>query len=684
MKFLCPNCQAKYRIGPEKLVGRQAAKIRCRKCDYRIQIAYRGDSDEYDVTASPTSLVPSEPQPRPLKAQAGPPTAGLGAGGARIRGSAGRDESSGSLKPTAAVPGLPGLGSAKSARALHNESAALGSPVQPVRRALEAPPRATASPFGGSSFGASPFGGPPAATAAATGGRAATAAAPAALAQPALAPPPAPAPVRLAPASTQLADQFRKSVQAGGAAAADQLPQDGWFVGVNGVPLGPIPIGDLRELATAGHIDRRSLVWREGQGEWRPLGKFPQLARLLDDSPSSQSSPPLEAEGTAAPASSRVNGVGAHVATGFGAARPGAGAAEAERPSAWGDLDEEEGEDEQPTTVKGRVSAPPPAGAWGPAAPGGGALPVGAAAPAASGATGSVPISAALAAGIGMPAQPVSAPIAIPEGGPASSISATPEAAVDESDADMLRPRRRGRLMYVALAVVAAFALGAILTYALGPAGGAEGSKELGAEPSRAAASQAELKTDPPVNRVEEDGDDAPSLEPAAGEAAVEDVPGSDAPASALVGRPGFAPGSSNTSAAQPSKPGGSLLSGLGGPQTPGPSAGEKGAAEGPGGGPGLEPTAIQRTVRRYTPAVRQNCWQRALNARAPGVPSSAKVTATITVEASGKVQSVTVSGAPRGYPGLARCIEGSVKGWSFPRSAGETVTNVPFMFVGQ
>ena len=31
MKFLCPNCKAKYQIGPEKLVGRQVAKIRCRK-----------------------------------------------------------------------------------------------------------------------------------------------------------------------------------------------------------------------------------------------------------------------------------------------------------------------------------------------------------------------------------------------------------------------------------------------------------------------------------------------------------------------------------------------------------------------------------------------------------------------------------------------------------------------------
>src|SRR5690242_5791535 len=58
MKFLCPNCKAKYQIGPEKLAGRRIAKIRCRKCDYRIQIAPRAGSDEYDITATPNSLSP--------------------------------------------------------------------------------------------------------------------------------------------------------------------------------------------------------------------------------------------------------------------------------------------------------------------------------------------------------------------------------------------------------------------------------------------------------------------------------------------------------------------------------------------------------------------------------------------------------------------------------------------------
>jgi hypothetical protein len=59
-------------------------------------------------------------------------------------------------------------------------------------------------------------------------------------------------------------------------------------------------------------------------------------------------------------------------------------------------------------------------------------------------------------------------------------------------------------------------------------------------------------------------------------------------------------------------------------------------------------------------------------------------VSATITVDPSGRVQGVTVAGAPKGYPGLARCIESNVKGWQFPRSSAQTITNVPFMFVGK
>jgi hypothetical protein len=435
-------------------------------------------------------------------------------------------------------------------------------------------------------------------------------------------------------------------------------------------------VADLKELIAAGHVDRRSLVWREGQAEWRPLGKFPYLARLLDEAgaASSAAQPPSLEKEPAAPAPpppaaappSRTNG---HAGGAFTAAS--SVEAREERASEWGDLDEEEDADadEQPTTVKGRVSVAPPGVAAGPPLP---------PPPGSPTATGAIPLDAFGGAGA------LSAP---PPEGPASTISTTPEPLVDESEASMMRPKRRGRL-YAALAVAAAFVLGAILMHAFGSSAPAEAPKaEPTAEPARALAPTARAEAPAPP-AAEEPAPAPPPADPEVPPAAAEATPPpvEAAAASYPVTRPvsGQLVSTPDPGPAAPvAKPAGSLLSGLGGPPTPGP-AGVAKSGDSQGGGAGLDSTAIQRTVRRYSPAVRQNCWLRALNARAPGVPTSAKVTAQITVEASGRVRSVNVSGAPRGYPGLARCIETSVKGWTFPRGSGETVAQVPFMFVGQ
>src|SRR5687768_18418202 len=104
MKFLCPNCKAKYRIGPEKMVGRQAAKIRCRKCEYLIQIAYRPNSDEFDVTANPPTIAPPPPAaPPPLRA----PKAGSTGTGQPVTPSPATASNAGTAAPRArlAAPG---------------------------------------------------------------------------------------------------------------------------------------------------------------------------------------------------------------------------------------------------------------------------------------------------------------------------------------------------------------------------------------------------------------------------------------------------------------------------------------------------------------------------------------------------------------------------------------------------
>jgi hypothetical protein len=55
-----------------------------------------------------------------------------------------------------------------------------------------------------------------------------------------------------------------------------------------------------------------------------------------------------------------------------------------------------------------------------------------------------------------------------------------------------------------------------------------------------------------------------------------------------------------------------------------------------------------------------------------------------ITVASSGNVENVSTSGDPKGYPGLARCIQSRVSSWKFPRSSGTTTVNVPFVFAAQ
>ena len=65
------------------------------------------------------------------------------------------------------------------------------------------------------------------------------------------------------------------------------MPADEWFVGINGVPVGPIRLSELRSKAASGSVTRESLVWRDGFEDWRPLKTFPELVAIVDESVSS-------------------------------------------------------------------------------------------------------------------------------------------------------------------------------------------------------------------------------------------------------------------------------------------------------------------------------------------------------------------------------------------------------------
>jgi len=125
-------------------------------------------------------------------------------------------------------------------------------------------------------------------------------------------------------------------------------------------------------------------------------------------------------------------------------------------------------------------------------------------------------------------------------------------------------------------------------------------------------------------------------------------------------------------------------LSGLAGLGSSGPQTGPGTTSPGAPSGQPLESSQVQSTVARYQNAVKRGCWEPALSARDADAPSSARVTLSITVASTGGVQSASSTGDPKGYRGLASCIERRVQTWSFPRSSGTTTVKVPFVFAAQ
>ncbi|HEY1533152.1 MAG TPA: DUF4339 domain-containing protein, partial [Polyangiaceae bacterium] len=114
--------------------------------------------------------------------------------------------------------------------------------------------------------------------------------------------------------SSALAGAFSLAVGAasGETPAPDALsmPADEWFVGINGVPVGPIRLSELRSKAASGSVTRESLVWRDGFEDWRPLKTFPELLAIVDESVSSARAsltPFTPSVATAAPAAGALS-----------------------------------------------------------------------------------------------------------------------------------------------------------------------------------------------------------------------------------------------------------------------------------------------------------------------------------------------------------------------------------------
>jgi predicted Zn finger-like uncharacterized protein len=73
---------------------------------------------------------------------------------------------------------------------------------------------------------------------------------------------------------------------------SDLSPSDEWYVAINGVPVGPIRVAEVRRKAALGAVTEDSLVWQEGLDEWRPLRLCPELAASVREAMSRLSRPP--------------------------------------------------------------------------------------------------------------------------------------------------------------------------------------------------------------------------------------------------------------------------------------------------------------------------------------------------------------------------------------------------------
>jgi hypothetical protein len=90
--------------------------------------------------------------------------------------------------------------------------------------------------------------------------------------------PPSPARTRSRPPPLPATDASDILVDPFAAEASDD-----WYVGINGVCVGPLRLGELRGKAASGKVTYASLVWRVGLEDWQPLTTFPELTAVLEE-----------------------------------------------------------------------------------------------------------------------------------------------------------------------------------------------------------------------------------------------------------------------------------------------------------------------------------------------------------------------------------------------------------------
>jgi predicted Zn finger-like uncharacterized protein len=435
------------------------------------------------------------------------------------------------------------------------------------------------------------------------------------------------------------------SVSAAMAVLSSSSSTEEWYVGINGVPVGPVRLSELRRKAAGGAVTEDSLVWREGFEEWVPLRTFPELLAMLKESASSGRTSLTPAPPNVAPAPRSLG--------------PPVGA---RTPS--------------PAATRPSPTAPTPRPA------------VAASATARSNVVAissrratAEKIEGALEEDIKFESEPdpFPAPAPAPESAPlpsfdASAVSTAVMAPAQEvrhsKIAERIAESRKAHPALWIIAVLVGILVGmGVMILLLPNATNKPTVVQAPAAPTVSAAAAASTPTAAPS-----DNEGMTTIGPIEVSAAV-------TKGSSGGGTKGAKAADTSTTGG-PAAPLSTSLTGLGG-LVGGPSGPSGGSSQGSSGGGQLATADLERVVQSHRAFVKRQCWDSALAARAPNSPSSARVAVSITVGRDGNVQSASASGGD-GYPGLSSCVQSQVRSWKFPVSDGPTTFSVPFVFAAQ
>jgi hypothetical protein len=468
------------------------------------------------------------------------------------------------------------------------------------------------------------------------------------------------------PSSPGLHAGFVRAVASAPAPESSQpLPTEDWYVGIGGVPLGPVRLAVLRDKAAAGQVDGESLVWREGFDEWQSIRSIPPLHTVVEEAKQTRASR-MSLPAVVAP-TPRPSSVSLPAAT---AAAPPSPFVPAAAPSLPFDLVRNSGV----PAVAGATGA----GAMGPGAVGPGATGPGLAplAPfsADPGATkdpfapsGLAPLTPPPGMGNGTSTNGygLTTTAGLTSSGPSPSIAPAPIS--DLSPTSLTPEKKRRGLPPAAWALIAmAAAFGGVAAWAL-----------FLRQPATPVASQ--TPTAQATDAAPLGGASPPPPPSASGEQVAE-------PGATIILEPGKAGTGRTSGGGTTPTPGKTSEPGAGIDKTGfQPTPGGPSAADPPtGSGGALTEGEINGVVSRNKPMITRRCWLPAYDARGPSAPSSAKVSVTLKVGPTGSVSSASAGGSETHYPGLASCIAGSVKAWQFPPSDEGATINIPFSFSGQ